>query len=90
MEQADTRASPRLRAAFIIADAILLAIWGATLPSAIAAIRNPRGDAFQLIPAFWATLTARPLGLFALIGEISSRGKRDANASLALKIAGGG
>jgi len=75
MEQAETKASLRLRVVFIIGAAVMLTLSGATLPRAITAIRDPRSNAFEVVPAFWPTITMFPLGLVTLIGGISGRGK---------------
>jgi hypothetical protein len=75
MDQPETKPSPRLRALLILGALVLLEIWGETLPSAVRAIHDPRGDAFELLPTAWATITALPLGVNALIGRISGREK---------------
>src|SRR5450755_1515737 len=86
MERADTRASPKLRAAFFIGAAVMLGIWGWSLVPAIESRNNPNEDGFSFIPAFYGTLTFLPLGLIALLGGISGRGKRVAKARTALII----
>jgi hypothetical protein len=53
---------------------------------AIAAIRDPRSNAFEVVPAFWATITMFPLGLVTLIGGISGRGKHFKRARTAFTI----
>ena len=86
MKRADTRASPKLRAAFFIGAAVMLGIWGWSLVPAIESRNNPNEDGFSFIPAFYGTLTFLPLGLIALLGGISGRGKRVAKARTALII----
>jgi len=88
-QPADGKASPQLRAGFALAGAVLLALWGASLIPAIAATRDPRGDAFDLLPAFWATLTLLPIGLVALAGGISGAGQPMRRARNALTIGAG-
>jgi hypothetical protein len=87
MEQAETGASPKLRAAFIVGAAVMLALWGVSLIPAIENWNNPREDGFSFIPAFYATFIALPIGLVALAGGIYGRGKSVEYARLAL-IAG--
>jgi peptidoglycan/LPS O-acetylase OafA/YrhL len=86
MEQADTKASPRLRAAFFIGAAVMLALWGASLVPAINNWNNPNEDGFSFVTAFYGTLTFLPLGLIALLGGISGCGKRVVKARTALII----
>ena len=50
MERADTRASPKLRAAFFIGAAVMLGIWGWSLVPAIESRNNPNEDGFSFIP----------------------------------------
>ena len=86
MEQPVITASPRLRATFFIGAAVMLAIWGWCLIPAIESRNNPNEDGFSFIPAFYGTLTFLPLGLIALLGGISGRGKRVAKARTALIV----
>jgi peptidoglycan/LPS O-acetylase OafA/YrhL len=86
MEQANITASPKLRAAFFIGAAVILALWGWSLVPAIENWNNPNEDGFSFVPAFYGTLTFLPLGLIALLGGISGRGKRVAKARTALII----
>ena len=89
MTQPEAKPSPKLRALLLLAGAALLLVWGATLPMAVNAIRDPRGDAFELIPAFWATLTALPLGVMMLIGGITGSDRSVQRGRTALIVAGG-
>jgi high-affinity Fe2+/Pb2+ permease len=83
------RASPNLRATFLLLAAVMLAVWGWSLVPAIVNWNNPREDGFSLIPGFWATLTLLPLGIFTLLGGIVGRGKSVARARACLSISGG-
>jgi peptidoglycan/LPS O-acetylase OafA/YrhL len=86
MDQPEITASPKLRAAFFIGAAVMLAIWGWSLVPAIQNWNNPNEDGFSFVPAFYGTFTFLPLALFALLGGISGRGKRVAKARTALII----
>jgi hypothetical protein len=86
MAQPGIAASPRLRVLFAAIAAIMLALWGWHLVPAIQNWNNPNEDGFSLIPGSLTTITLLPLGLFALIGAISGRGKHVANARLACMI----
>jgi peptidoglycan/LPS O-acetylase OafA/YrhL len=86
MEQTEIKASPKLRAAFLLGAAVMLAIWGWSLVPAIKGWNNPHEDGFSFVPAFYGTVTFLPLGLIALLGGISGRGKRVAKARTALII----
>jgi hypothetical protein len=71
--RSDSKASFSLRAAFIGAGVVLIALWGASVMVALASWNDPKEDGFTLVPAFWATLTALPLGLSATISGMSGR-----------------
>jgi hypothetical protein len=88
MDRSDITASPRLRAAFFLGAAVMLAIWGWSLVPAIESRNNLNEDGFSFIPAFYGTLTFLPLGVLALVGGISGRGKYVAKARTALIIGG--
>jgi len=89
MEQTSITASPRLRAAFVLVAVIVLALWCWSLVPAVKAIRDPRGDGFDIIPAFWATILLLPIGIMTLIGGVTGHGKHVARARVALIIAVG-
>ncbi len=89
MTEADTVASPRLRAVYILVAAIMLALWGGSLIPAIAGWNDPREDGFSFVPAAWATITLLPLGLFTLAGGISGRGRPAARARQSAVIGAG-
>lgn len=57
-------------------------------PPAIAAIRDPRGDPFELIPAFWATILLLPIATVTLLGAVSGEQRKAERARLALIAAG--
>ena len=85
--QSNTVASPKLRAVFIAAAAIMLALWGWSLTPAFQNWNNPNEDGFSLIPGFYATITVLPLGLIMLAGGISGKGKAARRARVGLAIA---
>jgi len=88
MDQAPDETSwPRLRVLALVAGVIMLALWAWSLVPAIAALRDPRGDPFELIPAFWASLTALPLGLICSWGGLRGGEQRLRRARTALIIA---
>jgi hypothetical protein len=86
MTQTDIIASPKLRAALLLGAVVMLAVWGWSLVPAIESRNNPNEDGFSFIPAFYGTLTFLPLGLIALVGGISGRGKYVTKARTALII----
>ena len=88
-QPSDGKASPMLRVGFIFAGMALLALWGVSLMPAITNWNNPKEDGFSLVPAFWATLTALPLGLSATLGGISGRDKAIRRARIQLILAAG-
>ena len=81
-----TVASPKLRAIFFVAAALLLALWGWSLTPAIQNWNNPNEDGFSLLPAFYATPTLLPLGLIILAGGISGKDKHARRARIALVV----
>jgi hypothetical protein len=85
--QAGSVVSPKLRAIFLAAAAIMLALWGWSLTPAIQNWNNPNEDGFSLLPAFYATPTLLPLGLIVLAGGFSGKGKHARRARVALVIA---
>jgi hypothetical protein len=88
-EQPSGKGSPIARAGFIVAGGVLLALWGLSLIPAITNWNNPSEDGFSLVPAFWATLTALPLGLSVTLGGISGSGKAIRRARMHLVLAAG-
>jgi hypothetical protein len=86
MTQTDIIASPKLRAAFFLGAVVMLAVWGWSLVPAIESRNNPNEDGFSFIPAFYGTLAFLPLGVIALVGGISGRGKYVTKARTALII----
>ena len=88
MQTSEVQATPRQRAVFFAGAAVMLALWGWSLMPAIENWNNPNEDGFSLVPGFWASFTFLPLGLIALIGAISSRGKRYWRARNAVIIGG--
>lgn len=84
MTQADDRASPKLRAVFLVAAAIALLLWAASLLPAIENWNNPREDGFSVVPAFWGTIICLPIGLYLLAGGIRGHGQAVRRARTAL------
>jgi O-antigen/teichoic acid export membrane protein len=88
MDQAPDQTSwPRLRVLALVAGVIMLALWAWSLVPAIAAVRDPRGDPFELIPAFWASVTALPLGLITFWSGVRGGEQRLRRARTALIVA---
>jgi hypothetical protein len=79
-------ASPALRASFLVVAAITLGLWVASLVPAIQNWNNPNEDGFSLIPAFYASFTMLPVGLYLLAGAVIGRGKWAARARKAFFI----
>jgi len=84
MDQAEITASPKLRIIFAVVGAIMLALWGWSLVSPIENWGNPNEDGFSYVPVFYSTPICLPAGFFLLAGTISGRGRRVANARIAL------
>jgi hypothetical protein len=84
MEQTDIAASPLLRATFAGLAAAMLVLWGLSLGPPIQNWGNPREAGFSYVPAFWATLTCLPIGLFLVAGAIVARGRPLGRARRAL------
>ena len=82
-----SNAWPRLRVLALVAGVIMLALWAWSLVPAVAAVRDPRGDPFELIPAFWASATALPLGLITLWSGLRGGEQRLRRARTALIVA---
>ncbi len=79
-------ASPALRASFLVVAAITLGLWVASLVPAIQNWNNLNEDGFSFIPAFYASFTMLPVGLYLLAGAAIGRGKWAARARKALFI----
>jgi len=62
--------SRALRATFIVAGVVLLALWGASALPIVDNWNNPNEDGFDAIPVFYASLTVLPIGLVVLAGAI--------------------
>jgi len=75
MEPSQTKPSAKLRALLILGALVLLALWGWALVPLFERWGDPRADGFHLIPTFWATITALPLGVIALVGGVSGTEK---------------
>ncbi len=88
MEQTDIAASPLLRAAFAGLAAAMLVLWGLSLGPPIHSWGNPNEDGMSYVPAFWATLTCLPVGLYLIAGAIVARGRPLERAWRAVWLAG--
>ena len=80
-------ASPKLRARFAVAAAIMFALWGWSLVPPIENWGNPYDDGFSCVPFFYMTIICLPVGLYLLVGAIAGRGRyvrRARNAFLSL------
>jgi hypothetical protein len=84
--QGGIAAPPWLRAIFIGAAAVMLALWAWGLSPAIRNWNNPNEDGFSLVPAVYGSITLLPLGLIMLLGVVG-RGKNVQRARIALVIA---
>src|SRR5579863_10250649 len=86
---AEVTASPALRAIFVIAAAIMLALWGWSLVPPIENWGNPNEDGFSYVAVFYATPTCLPAGLLLLVGAIAGHGRYISRARVALYAAAG-
>ena len=89
MDQTEITTSPKLRAIFLVASIIMFVFWGLSLIPPIRAWGDPNEDGFSYLPAFWATITCLPVGLYLLAGAITGRGRHVARARTALFLGGG-
>ena len=80
-------ASPKLRARFAVAAAIMFALWGWSLVPPIENWGNPNEDGFSYVAVFYTTLTCLPVGLFLLAGAIAGRGRKVTRARIAFFLA---
>lgn len=70
-EKTEITVSRRLRAMFVVAAAIMFALWGWSLVPPIENWGNPNEDGFSYVPIFYTTITCLPVGLFLLVGAIA-------------------
>ncbi|HYC17676.1 MAG TPA: hypothetical protein VEC94_10750 [Pseudolabrys sp.] len=84
---AEITASPKLRAMFAVAAAIMFALWGWSFVPPIENWGNPNEDGFSYVALFYTTLTCLPVGLFLLVGSISGRGRKVTCARVAFFLA---
>lgn len=89
MDQTEITASSTLRAIFLIVSIVMLVLWGLSLIPPIKTWGDPREDGFSYVPAFWATMTCLPVGLYLLAGAIAGRGRHVNRARTALFLGGG-
>ena len=85
----DITASPKLRAMFVAAAAIMLALWGWSLVPPIENWGNPNEDGFSYVGVFYATIICLPVGLYLLVGAIAAHGRYVRRARIAFFIAAG-
>ena len=64
----------------------MLALWTWSLVPVMNSWGNPNEDGFSYVPAFWATITCLPVGLYLLAGGIAARDPHVARARKALVI----
>lgn len=74
----------KLRARYMLAGAVMLALWGASLVALFNGI-----DGVRIAMLSVATLTVLPLGLIALLGGVSGSEAGMRRARIALFAAGG-
>jgi hypothetical protein len=89
MNQAEVTASRKLRCLFAVVSTVMLALWGFSLIPPIESWGNPNEDGFSYVPAFWATITCLPVGVFLLAGAIAGRGRHVTRARTALFLGSG-
>jgi hypothetical protein len=82
-------ASPRLRARFALAAAIMFALCGWSLVPPIENWGNPNEDGFSYVPVFFTTITCLPVGIYLLVGAIAGHGRYVRRARIAFFIAAG-
>jgi len=82
-DKTEITVSPRLRAMFVVAAAIMFALWGWSLVPPIENWGNPNEDGFSYVPVFYTTITCLPVGLFLLVGAIAGRGRNVTRACIA-------
>jgi hypothetical protein len=82
-------ASPRLRARFAVAAAIMFALCGWSLVPPIENWGNPNEDGFSYVPVFFTTITCLPVGIYLLVGAIAGHGRYVRRARIAFFIAAG-
>jgi hypothetical protein len=74
----------RLRARYMLAGAVMLALWGASLVSLLY-----DGSSFNIVAAVFAIFTFLPLGLIAMQGGLSGSAAGMQRARGALLASGG-
>src|SRR5262245_18794629 len=89
VDQTEITASPKLRAIFLVAAIIMFVFWGLSLIPPIKAWGDPNEDGLSYMPAFWATITCLPVGLYLLVGALAGRGRHVARARTALVLGSG-
>ena len=89
MDQTEIKASPKLRAIFLVVSITMFVLWGLSLIPPIKAWGDPNEDGFSYLPVFWATITCLPVGLYLLAGAFVGRGRHVARARTALFLGGG-
>ena len=89
MDQTEITASPKLRTLFLVVSLAMFVLWSLSLIPPIRSWGDPNEDGFSYLPAFWATITCLPVGLYLLAGAIVGRGRKVTRARTALFLGGG-
>jgi hypothetical protein len=89
MDRTELTASSKLRFIFLVISITMFVLWGLSLIPPIKSWGDPTEDGFSYLPAFWATITCLPVGLYLLAGAIVGRGRHVARARTALVLGGG-
>jgi hypothetical protein len=84
MDRTEIAVPSALRFAFIIVALVMLGLWSWSLVPVMKSWGNPNEDGFSYVPAFWATITSLPVGLYLLAGGITAREPYVARARKAL------
>ena len=85
----DTTASPAQRAAFAIATAVMVGLWGWSLAPPVASWGYPNEDGLSYVPVFYTTLVCLPAAVCLAVGAWTGQGRAVVRARKALFIAGG-
>ena len=80
-------ASTKLRVMFVVAAAVMLALWGWSFVPPIENWGNPNEDGFSYVPILYTTIICLPIGLLLLIGAIAGHGRYVRRARIAFVIA---
>jgi len=81
-------ASPKQRVMFVVAAAVMLALWGWSFVPPYESWGNPNEDGFSYVPIFYTTIVCLPIGLYLLIGAFAG-GRYVRGARIAFVVAAG-